>query len=197
MKEIVKREWFLSEDKNTEDKIRALLKENAELKQGLDELKKNYEKLNNSRNLYIGNVSHEIRTPLNSIIGFSDYLVKKFQDGPYVNYLNIINSSSRDLLKVIEDVLDLTNIEMGRFELKKSHFSLKDLFFRVEDKIKRDLSSKNLDLNVDLPGEEVDLNVDYPRLIRVLSSFSLYAIDFAQLNAEVKIKVEFEESCNL
>ena len=65
-------------------------------------------------------MSHELRTPLNSIIGFSKLMKMQFEDGDFANYLDNILSSGLHLLKIINDILDVSKIESGRMDFNRA-----------------------------------------------------------------------------
>ena len=95
---------------------RALLEEQTRLVRELRDA-------NDAKSQFMARMSHELRTPLNAVIGFSDLMLQQTM-GPvgtpvYLDYLKDINSSGAHLLKLINDILDLSKIEAGRFELRE------------------------------------------------------------------------------
>ena len=87
---------------------------------------------NGSKSEFLANMSHELRTPLNAIIGFSEIINQELYgplDNPqYKDYVGDIHSSSRHLLSLINDILDLSKIEANRFELDEDELCLSELF---------------------------------------------------------------------
>jgi two-component system CheB/CheR fusion protein len=80
------------------------------------------------KSAFLANMSHEIRTPMNSIIGFSDLLNEDYiEKNIRENYLNIIQNAGNDLLKLIDDIIDIAKIEAGQIKLKAENFSLKKM----------------------------------------------------------------------
>ncbi|MBN2667634.1 MAG: response regulator [Bacteroidales bacterium] len=69
------------------------------------------------KSAFLANMSHEIRTPMNSIIGFTSILLEEAEDEQHLKYLNLINGSAEHLLKVINDILDISKIQSGNFQL--------------------------------------------------------------------------------
>jgi len=91
--------------------------------------KENAESANRAKTEFLANMSHELRTPLNAVIGFSE-LMKDESFGPlgeeYVEYSGVIHDSGNHLLSVINDILDISRIETGSFELDEEPFDLAD-----------------------------------------------------------------------
>ncbi|WOF75620.1 ammonium transporter [Parvibaculaceae bacterium PLY_AMNH_Bact1] len=87
---------------------------------------------NASKSEFLANMSHELRTPLNAIIGFSEIINKELfgalENEQYKEYVDDIHSSSRHLLSLINDILDLSKIEANRFELDEDELDLRSLF---------------------------------------------------------------------
>lgn len=81
---------------------------------------------------FLANMSHEIRTPMNAIIGFSD-LSLKTENVPLtaIEYMQIVNSSARSLLTIINDILDLSKLEVDKLELESMSFNLRDLLNEI------------------------------------------------------------------
>ncbi|MFT3809049.1 MAG: HAMP domain-containing sensor histidine kinase [Micropepsaceae bacterium] len=102
---------------------RALLDEQKRLVRELREA-------NDAKSQFMARMSHELRTPLNAVIGFSDVMLQQTM-GPvgtpvYLDYLKDINSSGAHLLRLINDILDLSKIEAGRFELREGEVDPQD-----------------------------------------------------------------------
>jgi signal transduction histidine kinase len=82
---------------------------------------------------FLANMSHEIRTPLNAIIGFITLLSEKETDAVKLKYLDVIKNSSDSLLQLINDILDISKIESGKFEIEPQNFNpYKDLVSTAE-----------------------------------------------------------------
>ena len=77
---------------------------------------------------FLANMSHEIRTPLNSVIGFAELLSDSVTDPKQLNHLKIIKSSSRTLLTLINDILDLSKIEAGKFNIDYENIDVEQIF---------------------------------------------------------------------
>lgn len=96
----------------------------------LEEEKVKAEAANKTKSDFIANISHEIRTPLNSVIGFSELLSALVTDKTQKSYIAAINSAGRNLMLLINDILDLSKIEAGKLDI---HYSIVDLKALLKD----------------------------------------------------------------
>lgn len=101
--------------------------ERKHIEEELKEAKENAERASLSKSRFVANMSHEIRTPINAILGFAGILKKQELSAESIEYLSYITSSGEILLKLIGDVLDLTKIEEGKFQLQEETFHLKEV----------------------------------------------------------------------
>jgi two-component system sensor histidine kinase BarA len=101
---------------------------------------------NNAKSEFLANMSHEIRTPLSGIIGFSELLQETALSSQQKDYTNTIQKSARNLLEIINDILDLSKIESGKTEISTSEFNLVDI---IEDIINL-LSPTAMDKDIEL-----------------------------------------------
>ena len=139
------------------------------------------EKSNQAKSLFLANMSHEIRTPMNAILGFSEILNSKLQDSKLLQFSKNIHFSGTSLLKLINDILDLSKIEAGKFDLQYNSTSLKQILFHIETLFSEKAQKKGLRLEIDLT-KHVPLNLllDETRLNQVLINFIDNAIKFTK-----------------
>jgi signal transduction histidine kinase/CheY-like chemotaxis protein len=133
------------------------------------------------KSAFLTNMSHEIRTPLNAIVGFSQLLNEDITNENKQQYTGTIQQSSFHLLRLIDDILDLSRIEAGQFEIKKKIFSLKELFIELQDTfslIALRKSKGNIQIKFDIPDGDIMLNTDPSRLKQVLSNILDNALKF-------------------
>ncbi|MBV1887595.1 MAG: PAS domain S-box protein [Parvibaculaceae bacterium] len=112
------------------------------------------EMANRAKSSFLATMSHELRTPLNAIIGFSD-IMKGEMFGPlenerYAEYTNDIYNSGRHLLSVIDDILDISKIEAGRYDVEESEVSLIDVINWCADLIRPKIQEKQQTLTLGL-----------------------------------------------
>ena len=159
----------------------ALLNEKASLIGLLEEANTQLRELDSQKSLFLANMSHELRMPMSSIIGFSELLSDGI-DGP-VNEeqkrtLAKITSNAKDLLQLINDILDLSKIESGRSELAVSRFNLKELIGTVTPIFETVIKQKNLTLTVDVDENLPDVYGDEDKIKHVLLNLMANAIKF-------------------
>ena len=153
----------------------------AGLLQNIQELKDHEQELIESRELaeqaelkqsFLNNMSHEIRTPLNAIVGFSDMLANEpeFSDEERQEFVDIINTNTKLLLKLVGDVLELSRIESGNLSFIFQRESVRQLLDDVYQTHSL-LSQPPLQFLKDFPPEDVQVNVDPMRLTQVLTNF--------------------------
>ncbi len=107
------------------------------------------EQANDTKGIFLANMSHEIRTPLNSILGYAQMLLREGALGTeHSEHLEKIILSSRHLLSLINDVLDLSKIEVGRMEVVNTVFDVEKLVHAIEVILGPKAAEKGLDLNV-------------------------------------------------
>jgi len=148
---------------------------------------------NRLKSEFLANVSHELRTPLNSILGFAE-LIKDVQSGDAktVRYVQNILTSGRNLLELINDLLDLAKIEAGRMEVRSEKLSLNDLFEALSGLLKPLLTSKNLTLDASVaPGVPI-LQTDPAKLQQVLYNFLSNAIKFSPPATSIDLRAALE-----
>ena len=153
----------------------------AGLLQNIQELKDHEQELIESRELaeqaelkqsFLNNMSHEIRTPLNAIVGFSDMLANEpeFSDEERQEFVDIINTNTKLLLKLVGDVLELSRIESGNLSFIFQRESVRQLLDDVYQTHSL-LIHPPLQFLKDFPPEDVQVNVDPMRLTQVLTNF--------------------------
>lgn len=103
---------------------------------------------NQSKSEFLANMSHEIRTPLNGIIGISDLLATTSLENKQKDYINTLQNSSRTLLNLIEDILDISKIEAGKTNITNHYFDLYELLNNTIDIFRQEAIRKNLNLSL-------------------------------------------------
>lgn len=145
---------------------------------------------NNAKSEFLANMSHEIRTPLNSIIGFSDMLSDNLT-GPLnekqIKYAQYISESGKHLLRIINDILDLSKAESGKMELEFESFDLDSFISGVIESIKPLANAKNISIVSPLQPKIREIEADAGKLKQVLYNLIGNAVKFSDEGGIISI----------
>lgn len=144
---------------------------------------------------FLASMSHELRTPLNSIIGFSKVLLNR-SDGDLNErqeaYVRSVHNSSRHLLELINDVLDISRIEAGRLEMNPEDVELGELVEECLQSASSLIRNKPLRLETDLPAALPTLHVDRTKIRQILLNLLSNAIKFTAAG-RVTLRIRTED----
>ena len=140
---------------------------------------------------FLTNMSHDIRTPMNAIIGFTTLAVTNINDTERVkDYLTKTLASSRHLLSLINDILDMSRIESGRLHLEESEVSLSEVLHDIKTIVGGQVHAKQLELYMDaLDVTDEDVCCDRTRLEQILLNLLSNAVKFTPAGGTVSVRV--------
>lgn len=147
----------------------------------LSEAKKAAEAASIVKSQFLANVSHEIRTPLNALVGFSSLARKATDPAKLDQYHDILEQSSRSLMDLVNDILDMSKIESGRMELEAKPFNLRQLIGSLEEQYRPLTELKKLEFQVTLNGNVPDWILgDLVRMRQILTNLVANSVKFTQ-----------------
>ena len=154
------------------------------------------ESANQSKSVFLANMSHEIRTPMNGILGAAELILDQTIDDEKKQYIDIIHSSSHSLLNIINDILDLSKIESGSFELEQINFDLHQLCNEVYQLFCSSAKQKGIQIlyfyGADLPQFWMG---DPTRIRQILNNLFSNALKFTH-NGRIDLRVQGERLAN-
>ena len=147
---------------------------------------------NDAKSQFLSSISHDIRTPMNAIIGMTTIASTRLDDKERVkDCLNKIATSSRHLLGLINDVLDMSKIENGKFTINKEPVCLSDFMHDFISIIQPQVKAKHLELDLSILGIEDEIVItDSLRLHQIMQNIMSNAIKFTRENGKISLRME-------
>ncbi len=177
--------------KQSQDQLQAL---NRQLDLKLGELAESNVALFEANRLktdFLANVSHELRTPLNSIIGFAELLCENLDASPdgqkQLRYANNILASSRSLLELINELLDLAKIEAGRVELNVEQMSISDACEGLANLIRPQADRRNIEVELEVEPNLPIIRTDPRKFQQVIFNFLSNALKFTPDGGRIEL----------
>ena len=168
---------------------------NEALEQAQYEIKQKAEALeiaSRYKSEFLANMSHELRTPLNSIMVLSELLATNKPEGmskEEIEFANIINSSGKDLLDLINDILDLSKVEAGKYEIDIAEMNLEELRDYVIQAFSHITDNKGINLGTDFADDLPEfIMTDSQRVLQIVKNLMSNAIKFTEKGG-VKLRV--------
>lgn len=152
------------------------------------------EETNKQKIHFLASISHEYKTPLNSIIGFSDILKPKIFGTPEYKYIDNISKSSRFLLSLIQDILDVSRAEFKTLELSYSKIRPKSIIENIILSFEETLKKKNIKMLYTLM--DVEITADLRRFQQLIYNLISNAIKFNKVNGTITIVSYIDEKQN-
>ena len=192
------RRWFhniaMGSEVNGEKKYILVMSDRTsdrKMNQALSEAVHAAETANRAKSIFLSNMSHDIRTPMNAIIGFTTLAASNIDDKKRVqDYLGKILSSSKHLLSLINDILDMSRIESGKIHLEETEVCLSDVLHDLKTIISGQIHAKQLELYMDaMDVTNEDVYCDKLRLNQILLNLLSNAVKFTPAGGTVSVRL--------
>ncbi len=162
-------------------KLSSEIQERKEIEKKLARAKQEAEQANSAKSVFLANMSHEIRTPMNAIVGFTELLEEEVKDPRLKSYVQNIQHASQTLLRLINDILDLSKIEAGKLELKYTPTDVASLCREVVSVFELTVQKQGVEFIIDLDEElPRTLELDEIRLRQILLNLIGNAVKFTE-----------------
>ncbi len=175
--------------------------ESKKAKEAIIEAKEEAEKANLLKETFLANMSHEIRTPMNAIIGFTDLLLRRNLQNQEREFIQTIKNSGESLLRIINDVLDISKINSGMITFEEHPLSITEIFASLNIMLTQKAKEKNLLLSFDvaenIPGTVLG---DPTRLTQIIINLVGNAIKFTKTGSvlvSAKLLKEEAQTCEV
>lgn len=181
--------------RSIDDDIRHELEQNTILCEALEQLKS----ANIAKNTFLSNMSHDIRTPMNAIVGFTALAQKHSGDKDKVkSYLDMIEASGSQLLRLLNDVLEISRMEAGAVYVEEKENNLLEIVQEVQRAVLSRATAKDIEFSLDISGlKHKYVYTDAQKLKQILVRLSRNAIKYTEAGGKVEVKVtELREMSN-
>ena len=147
-----------------------------------------------SKSRFLANMSHELRTPLNAIIGFSDMIERqmlgKLGNDKYVEYANSIKTSGEHLLALISDILDMSKIEVGKYDLDLEEIDLGDIVHTAVRMIESRAMDGLITIHNDISNSGPMMIADRRAVMQIMLNVLSNAVKFTEPGGEIHLGIE-------
>jgi len=163
----------------------------------LEKTRKDVEMAAKVKGEFLANMSHEIRTPMNGILGFTKLLQDTSLDKKQQEYLDIIDGSTNSLLGIINDILDISKLESGKFELDVTQVNPFIEFKKTASLFMAKAKEKNITFKVIVdPKVSKCISIDLLRIQQIVSNLISNAIKFTPIEGNITLYIKYIDTLN-
>jgi signal transduction histidine kinase len=181
---------------NLEQKVDERTRELSKAFREIEDKSRQVEAANRHKSAFLANMSHEFRTPLNAIIGFSEVLLDpslKVTEEERKQFLTDILNSGKHLLKLVNEILDLSKIEAGRMELDIEFASMGEIVDAIHSTVRPLAAKKAIELRIESDGQIGPVPMDAARIRQVLLNLVGNAIKFTPEGGRVWVRADADD----
>ena len=168
------------------------LDEYMDMQHDLHQTMESEKKANQAKTRFLANMSHDIRTPMNTIVGITDLMEHSIENPKEMKeYLHQIEQSSKHMLELLNDLLDMSRIETGKIVIRNAPVQMIDLIDEIESMIRMQTKEKVQTFSVSFENiEHNDLITDSLRLQRILMNVLSNSVKYTPENGKVALKIK-------
>ncbi|QQS04143.1 MAG: PAS domain S-box protein [Fibrobacterota bacterium] len=169
----------ITERKQAEESLQRSLQELEQFHRRAEELARDAEKANRAKSQFLANMSHEIRTPMNGVVGMTDLILDTDLSATQREYATLVRASADSLMEIVNDILDISKIEAGKFSLDPVDFSLHTLLEAFAQEFKLRARARSLTFQLEIHPDVSDrIWGDAGRLRQILTNLVGNALKF-------------------
>lgn len=197
--------WFLTRGEARCDAGRRLrmvgsikdISDEKSIREQLTAAKQQAEEASKAKSNFIANMSHELRTPLNAILGFSEMLQSEVFSENRVEYSGLIHRSAQHLLGLINDILDLSKIEAGRWMLNETTVDFRRLVTEQVEMMTSKTMAAHIAMMSDIPNELPEIRGDERALKQILLNLISNSVKYTRAYGTITVFAELKENGEL
>ncbi len=166
------------------------IEELGELGETFNEMAYSIQEFENTRNSFVANISHDLRTPMTTITGFVEGILDgTIPEDKHQWYLSVVLDESKRLSRIVNDLLDISKLEQGNFNLDMREFDINELTRLTVIKLEKKITDKKIQLTVEFIHDNLMVYADKDAISRVLTNLLDNAIKFTEENGFIDICV--------
>ncbi|MCX8093648.1 MAG: ATP-binding protein, partial [Candidatus Goldbacteria bacterium] len=154
---------------------------------------KELERLNKIKSDFISLVSHELRTPLTSILGYTSFMLKGIAGGlnsQQKEFMESIENNANHLLKLVNELIDMSRIEKGKFSIEKQECNIVEIIEKVINDMEPIINVKKVKIKKFYENNMIKINCDSQKIMQVINNLIDNAIKYCSKNIEINIEVK-------